>query len=145
MKFDPKAGNSLIPDGEYDAEIATAEETLSKSGKDMMKLSLKVWAGGGGPRIVFDYLVVPETIWRLKQIAAAIGKLEQYNAGEIHTSDLKGASVRVSVKTQPDKTGKYEDRNVIARYLAAEAGTGPANGPPAGNENGAPIDDDIPF
>lgn len=140
MKYDPKSASSLIPDGEYDAEIATAEEARSKSGKEMLKLTVKVWAGGGGPRTVFDYVVNPETLWRLKQIAGAVGKNDLFDSGEMGPREIQGESVRVAIKTQKDKKGQFEDKNVIARYLPAAAGV-------TQDESRRPAmgDDDIPF
>lgn len=138
MKFDPKSAYDLIPDGEYDAEIASAEERQSKSGKDMLKLTLKVWAGTGGPRIVFDYIVNPDSLWRLKQIAGVLGKKELFESGEMGASEIEGESVRVSIKTQKDKSEKFGDRSVVARYLPLVAG----------EQSRTPVpgtDDDIPF
>lgn len=139
MKFDPRAANTLIPDGEYDAEIAEAEDTTSKKGNAMMKLNVKVWAGNGGPRVVFDYIVDPHSIWKLKQIAAAIGKNDVFASGEMGPSHIRGESVRVAIKTQKDKTGEFEDKNVVARYLAPAAGSAGTGEAPSAS------DDEIPF
>lgn len=137
MNFNPKDASTLIQDGEYDGEIALAEETHSKAGSEMLKLTVRVWAGSGGPRTVFDYVVNPGGLWKLKQIASASGQMDKYEAGSMGAGDLNGVSVRVGVKTQKDKTGQFEDKNVIARYLAPAAGEG-NHGKPA-------ADEEIPF
>lgn len=137
MKYKPEDANSLIPDGEYDGEIAAAEDKLSKKGSEMIEAKVRVWAGGGGPRLVFDYIVNPGSLYKLKQIAAASGQMAKYETGAMGADDIRGISVRVSVKTQKDKTGDFPDKNVIARYLAPAAGEG-NHGKPA-------ADDDIPF
>lgn len=144
MKFNPKAASTLIPDGEYDAEIAAAEEAESKKGNAMMKLTVRVWAGGGGPRTVFDYIVDPHSIWKLKQIAAAIGKQDVFESGDMGPGEIAGESVRVAIKTQKDRTGQFEDKNVVARYLAPAAGMA-ANDTGASGAAGGDHDDNIPF
>ena len=143
MKFDPAAAVTLIPDGEYDAEIVSAEETKSKKGNDMWKLAVKVWTGGGGPRVIFDYIVNPGTIYKLKQLASALGKRDLFDSGDMGTQEVTGESVRVSIKTETDKTGQFEDKNVVARYLPQSAGvTHSQNGTAS---KGGVDDEEIPF
>lgn len=128
MRYEPKDANGiLIPDGEYDAEISEAVEKRSKSGNDMMELKVKVWANGGGPRIVFDYIVVPSSLYKLKQIAGATGQMSTFESGEMGVDEVRNKSVRVSIKTQADKEGKFPDKNVVARYLPQEAGAKPTH------------------
>lgn len=137
MRYDPKDADNLIPDGEYDGEIASAVEKTSKAGNDMTELKVKVWAGGGGPRLIFDYIVVPSSLYKLKQIAAATGQTPEFQAGRLGAADILGKSVRVAVKTQKGKDG-FDDKNVITRYLPQEAGSAPSH------EKSVP-DEDIPF
>ena len=139
MKFDPAQANTLIRKGEYDLEFAVVEQTKSKKGADMWKLTVKVWPGGG-VRTVFDYIVFPQGLWRLKQIAAACGLQDKFDSGEMETSDIQGKSARGAVDIKEDK--EFGDKNIITRYLPQDAG---APGPVAHNENGAPEGDDLPF
>lgn len=139
MNFDPSAANTLIVDGEYDAEIKLAEETRSKAGARMMKLTVNVWAGAGGPRTVFDYAVVPSTLWKLEQICAALDLTAKFKSGTVHPGDIMGKALRVAIKTQKDRTGSFPDKNIIARYLAAAAGR------PLTQEREPGSDDDIAF
>jgi hypothetical protein len=50
MRFEPKteaelARAALIKPGEYDFEVVNATEEISKSGNEMIKLRLKIFAG----------------------------------------------------------------------------------------------------
>lgn len=141
MKYDPKdADSNLIAEGEFDAEIKLAEDAYSKAGNEMMKLTIHVWAGAGGPRVVFDYAVVPGGVYKLKQIAAALGIMPKFESGSMGPPDIIGASLRVLVKTEKSK-GDFPAKNVIARYLpSASASPATAASPP-----GKIPDDDIPF
>lgn len=140
MKFDPKDAVNLIPDGEYDAEILDAEETRSKAGNDMMKLTVKVFPGGGD-RVVFDYAVVPKTLYKLKQLAAAVGEGAKFAAGELGPSDLRGKGCRVTIETEEGRNG-FDDKNTIRRYLPQVAGASP---PSRQTQSTPPGDDEIPF
>lgn len=138
MRFDPKDAVNLMPDGEYDAEIVDAEEQRSSKGNDMMKLTVRVFPGGG-PRIVFDYAVVPSTLYKLKQLAGAAGLADKFASGELQAEDVKGQSVRVTIGTEPAKNG-FDAKNKITRYLPQVAGEMP------GRSSTPPRhDDDIPF
>lgn len=143
MKYDPKdADSALIPEGEYDLEIKLAEDTHSKAGNEMMKLTINVWAGGGGPRVVFDYAVVPGGVYKLRQIAAALGIMPKFESGSMGPADVMGQSLRGLVKTEKGK-GDFPAKNVIARYLpSASASPATAASPP-----GKIPDDDseVPF
>ena len=135
MKFDPKeAANKLIQDGEYDAQIMNAEETVSRQQKPMMKLGVKVWAHGDTFAIV-DYAPIPKGLWKIRQICEALGLLATFETGHLDERILEGKHVRVFVKTRKDETGKYPDQNVITKYIAPAA----TGGLPAG------ADEDMPF
>lgn len=118
FNYNPKDATNLIPDGEYDAIVTIADEQESKAGNAMLKLSVKVWHGGR-ESIVFDYIVVPATVWKLKQLLSALGMSERFEAGSVVPKDLVGKTIRVFVKTREDKTGKYSDQNVITKYMAS--------------------------
>lgn len=142
MKFDPKQANTLIKKGEYDIEFSVVEQTKSKAGADMWKLTLKVWPGGG-QRTMFDYIVFPNGLWKLKQIAAATDQQAKFDSGEMEPGDIQGQSARATVDVKED--AKYGDKNIIVRYLPQAAGAHGTRQPSSHNENGAPIDDEIPF
>jgi hypothetical protein len=99
-RFDPNAGFDVPPPGKYRVRIEEAEETTSKAGAGMIKLSLKV---SGHPGTVFHYIVDNEYAqrnldklfdsfgitpgdfnylnWRGK-VGAAQLKAEQYNGND---------------------------------------------------------------
>lgn len=121
FNYDPKdAEAKLIPDGEYDAEVIEVEEQTSKAGNAMLKLTVKVWANGGSFH-VFDYVVNPATLWKLKQLSSAVGLMDKFQTGSMNPRELVGKSFIAGVKTKKDETGKYAPQNVIAKYASASA------------------------
>lgn len=154
MRFDPKteeelAAADLWPAGEYDFEVAEAEEQTSKSGNDMVKLTVHVFDAEGRRRTVFDYLVGTEKAqFKVRHFADAVGLIEQYNLGELLAEDIVGRTGRCKLNIKKDKSGQYPDQNAIADYLppkkaAVRLGVKPAPTRPA--PTAADLDDDIPF
>ena len=71
FEYNPKEVKSeymILNNGEYECEIVSAEETVSKAGNDMIKLVLCVYGNDGEQVRVYDYIVSPSTIYKLKSI-----------------------------------------------------------------------------
>jgi hypothetical protein len=121
MKFVPKtekeiAEENLWPAGEYSFEIIEAEDKVSKSGNEMIELTLRVFNSEGGFKIVNDYLL--EAIsYKLRHAAEVCGLLDNYNRGHLLANDFFGKTGFVKLKIDKDKEGKYPDKNGIADYI----------------------------
>ena len=114
MRFDPKDAAQIIPAGEYDAEVLSAEEKITKtSNKPMLKLVFKIFSGSS-EAMLNDYIVVPETVWKLKRLCEAAG-VEGFDSGEVNTAKLVGKGVRLKIKVKP-ATEKYPESNSVAGY-----------------------------
>ena len=120
MKFKPKTKEELdaadlMPKGEYDAEILSAEETKSKSsGKPMFKVKLGVYDAGGRQQWVFDYIVCDT--YKLPNIAKACGLFDRYEAGELSAEELQGRDVRVKIGIEP-ASGDFPAKNKVTDYV----------------------------
>ena len=141
MQYNPHdADPILLSDGEYDADILSAEEKTSKAGNVMLKLVVRIFHAGVpfGHILIDEYLVssVKGHLTKLKKLCKVIDF--NFDGGKIAPSDLEGRRIRVFVKTREDDTGKYDSKNVIVSYLSNES-------PPTNETSAAPADDDIPF
>ena len=150
MKFAPKSSeelalDGLFPAGKYPFEVIKSEDAVSKSGNEMVKLSLKVYGQGERVTTVFEYLMASNQ-QRLSQFCTFTGLAAKYEAGELEASDCEGRQGWVCVKIQPAKDG-YDPRNVVNYYCPKPEGT--VAGAPAGRLAATPsgLDDDqeIPF
>lgn len=124
MKFSPKTENeiksaNLLPAGEYDAEIGTAEDKVSAAGNEMIKLDVTVFDKGGGKHFIYDYLL-EAMAFKLRHAAEACGLLEKYEKGLLEADDFIGKSCTVKLKVDISKDVKYPDKNVIADYVVGE-------------------------
>jgi hypothetical protein len=152
MRFTPKTKEELesadlMPKGEYDAEILSAEETKSKSsGKPMFKVKLGVYDAGGRQQWVFDYIVCDT--YKLPNIAKACGLFDRYEAGELTAEELQGRDVRVKIGIEP-ASGDFPAKNKVQDYVykkdeSPEARpSAPAKASQHGPETEEP--DDVPF
>lgn len=118
MRFTPKTEaelNPVLPAGTYQAEIVSAEETVSKSGNEMLKLQVRVFHDEGSV-LVTDYLM--ESIaYKLRHFCEAAGILDIYERGELTDNDCVGHSVQVKLRIEKDKNGQYPDKNAISDYV----------------------------
>ena len=155
MKFTPTTEEQReprtfepFPAGEYDYTVEAAEDTTSKAGNEMIKLTLHVYNAEGHKRVLFDYLL-DSAAWKIKQFAASCGLLDRYDSGEIEAYEMVGKSGRLKLKIE--SSAEYGDQNKVAFYIAAKpAGTGytgrSAPAPVArGKSLADDLSDEIPF
>lgn len=126
--------------GVYDFEIRAAEDTVSKSGNDMVKLTVDIFNEEGRKQTIFDYLLesVP---YKLRHCVDVCGLGKQYDSGFLDAVEFEGKTGRCKLNIQKDKTGQYPDKNGIADYVVEEAPQ-PVKFRP---REMADLDDDIPF
>lgn len=121
MEFTPKSESEineerLFPDGVYDFEVQTAEDTVSKkSGKDMIKIALRVWGDNGGTNLITDYLMGGGMLYKLLHFCSATGLMAHYEAGTLCADDCVGRCGKVSLKVEP--AGQYPAKNTVKDYV----------------------------
>jgi len=137
MQFNSKsreelARESLTPPGEYDFEIISAEEKVSKvkadgsGGNPMIKLKLRVFVENGEIH-VYDYLVAGME-YKLANFCDAIGRSEDYDAGNIKADSLEGCGgklklvIEEAVKDEDTGEVKWPAKNAVKTYIAGKKG-----------------------
>ena len=150
FEYNPKEVKSeyaLLANGEYECEIVDAEETVSKAGNDMLKLVICIYGNDGEQVRVYDYIVSPSTIYKLKSICRCC---EIEFDGILDEQLLIGRRMRVLTKIEPERTveGKtYAERNSIVKYVSG-LGKKPTDiDPPVvpDDKDVKPLPDDVPF
>ena len=114
FNYDPKDAVQLVPEGEYEAVVFTAETGKTKKDDSKLGITSKVYGPEGRSPLVTDNIVAPFGIRRLKQLCAATGVA--FN-GEVNAQDFVGKNVKVKVIVKHDETGQYDDRNDIRAYM----------------------------
>jgi len=142
MKFDPSTADAnedmtheLLPVGQYKAHVEEAEETQSKAGNDMIKITLLIDHEGKEYRI-WDYITENAT-WKLSMLCKSISMVEQFATGNIDAGMLAGSDPLVTIKKKPAK-GEWPEGRTVKSY-------------DIGGEPHTPVvasvitDDDVPF
>ncbi|CAB4142492.1 Protein of unknown function DUF669 [uncultured Caudovirales phage] len=112
-----------IDEGTYEGIIKEVEVTQSKSGNDMIKVTVVIRDDVKqqfAKRKVWDYLVVTEkTKWKLNQVAKAIGMADGAKVATIQefAKSILWAAVKVKIKHEQDTyQGETKTRERIDRY-----------------------------
>jgi hypothetical protein len=135
--------------GDYDFIISTAEETLSKTGNEMLKLQLHVFNRDGDKRIVFDYILSSESAqWKARHMMESIGMARRYDQGVIEPREIEGKPGRCKLNFVP--AGQYPAKNSVADYLGPKGGelseaSKRIRQPAAAPAGSRDLDDEIPF
>jgi len=149
VRFQPKSEAEIQeenpfspwPPGVYDFEVTESEERTSKSGNDMIALTLKVYNKDGDSRTVFDYLL-PSILYKLKHAAEACGNADKYERGELTSVDFYSKTGRLKLRIDPAQNG-YAAKNAVQDYVVdSRSDTRPAVPQRATKDD---LADEIPF
>ena len=138
-EYDPKEADTTLPAGAYEAELLSAEPSISGNGKSMLTVTWRIiW--DDRQHNLKDRIVRPATVFKLKKIAEALGADADFDAGIFDLETHLGAIVRLTLNVKNDKN--FGDQNNVMAYdQASEIGRPPRqNGqePPQGHRNDAP-------
>lgn len=124
MKITPKTEEEIksafcLPEGEYPFEISAAEDTVSKSGNDMIKMTVRVFKADGNFNLVTDYLLASME-YKLRHACEACGVLDKYETGVLNGADFIGKEgvLKLSIR----KSDQYGDQNQIKDYVVQKDG-----------------------
>jgi hypothetical protein len=146
MQFTPKTESqlqeaTLWPAGEYDFEIVQATEKNSKAGNPMFELKLQMF-NGEKSRFLTDYIVCTME-FKLRHFFESIGRIKDYDSGNVDAGRLQGAAGRLVIKHEPAKDN-FPAKMVVKDYCKQAPKQHPNEAStPTSNE---PTDtDDVPF
>lgn len=158
LNYDPKDAALVLPAAQYQAIIEKVEDAYTKNtNKPMQKITYRVY-GPNCEVLITDYIVVPETLWKLKVLAKALGHQKAFDTGTFQADDFINSNVIVELAIK-EATDQYQECNVIKKVLPvatpqSTTQSQPARRPQPVNTSNAisPIsnrnefkEDDIPF
>lgn len=113
----------ILPEGDYEITVTAAEETMSKAGAEMIKLTLLEEEKNA---VFYDYLILKESsFWKIDQFRRAIGdSVKDGEDIEIDVQEWVGKSAKVHVRVEEWVKGDSKGKsNKVARWLSKD-GTG---------------------
>lgn len=120
MRYNPKDAITALPPGPYEAILQKCDESLSKKGNEMMTLTWKIIAGPNKSREVKDYIVSPATIYKLRNLARAMGKMVEFENASFQPGEFIGCHVTVDLGIEHSQG--FDEKNVIGAYIVPEVG-----------------------
>lgn len=121
MRFTPKSDEellNLLPDGEYDFFVKHAEDTVSKKGNEMIKITIGILDNNNKEHTLFDYLL-ESLAFKVKHFAQAIGIEEKYNSGGYDAADCVNKSGRCYITKDEAKDG-FQAKNSVKDYFKGD-------------------------
>lgn len=111
FNYNPKDAVECLAEGEYDAELTKVEEKVSKAaGNPMLEVTWTVMQNGRA-WTVRDYIVQPSGLFKLKMIARAWGKLDEFEAATFDLAAHTGKVARLYLTVQ--QSDGYADKNQV--------------------------------
>lgn len=130
MNFKPMSKQqlkNLLTEGNYEFEVMTATEKQSKSGNNMIALSLKVKGHNKDVHFINDWLLQPQDhedadnvknkIWKIRSFCYATGMVEKYEKGTLTEQDCLNKKGMAKIKVRVDNNG--DEVNSIGYYIEA--------------------------
>lgn len=120
FKYNPEDATSCLPEGEATLAIVKAEDKVSRAGNDMAVVTFDAFVGERKGRVT-EYVVNPTTLYKLKQIAKALGSkaLGEFDRGEFDPNAHAGETLRAVLAI--DSQDGFDDKNIVKKYLAPDA------------------------
>jgi hypothetical protein len=120
-EMDTQDGSSCWPAGDYDVTLIKVEETTSqKSGNPMEVWTFEAY-NDGRKQLIKEYVVIPAATFKIKQMAIALGRKDEFDSGSFHAEDHLGASF-IGTLSIEEGDANYDDKNRIAKLKPASSG-----------------------
>ena len=104
---DEKKTFTVIPEGQYPAEIVKVEEKITKNSDDMWKVQFKIIDGEYKGTSIFTYLVFNEGGYgNIKKLYKEIGGFDLAKTHNCVPSDVEGEKLLITVTI-----GEYTNKN----------------------------------
>lgn len=133
LNYNPKDANECWPCGEYEACLRGVMNGTSKtSGNEMETWTIEVFNDDGRKQVIKDYVTSPGGTFKIKQLAAALGKNDEFKDGTFQAEDYIRANFRVDLKVEAQDG--FDNKNRIAKFKPSTSST-PAANAPTGNGN----------
>lgn len=161
VDYNPKDAVQVWTEADYDATLTKVEDKTSKvkpdgsGGNPMQVWTFEVFHQDGRTQLISDYVVIPAATFKIKQLAIALGKKADFDAGQFQADDYIGAGVIVALTIEAQDG--FDEKNRIGKIKAPGADSpaqpslsrqAPAprmQQKPIPTEADQPIMEDIPF
>lgn len=129
FKYNPEDATSCLPEGDATLSIKSVEDKVSRAGNDMVVITFEAFVGER-KGLVTEYVVNPTTLYKLKQIAKALGPkaVGEFDAGKFDPAAYVGETLTAAIGIESQEG--FDDKNKVKKYLPKGTAAAPPK-PPA--------------
>lgn len=132
--------------GNYPFTVLSAEEGQSQNGNQMITLKLFIISPTGKEWKVMDWLLPSGTMaWRLRHFCKSVGRMAEYESGNLNTEGWKGVSGMAKVGNKIDDNGVTRLKIDDYIELPNTKSTGDVSCPQSGELHTVTTVDEPPF
>lgn len=142
ISYNPKDATTTWPDGKYNGVLEKVEDKYSQVGNPMNVQTFRAYTEDGREMVIKEYVTIPQGTYKIRQLAIALGRKVEFDAGTFQPEEHVGASLLLTLKTE-EQAG-YEPKNRIAKVEAAVS-NGATQGPIPKKPIPGISDSDVPF
>jgi hypothetical protein len=116
FQYDSKNAETAWEAGNYPAVFKGAIDGVSKStGNEMQTWTFEVFDNRNDRKQVIKEYVTASSLFKVRQLAQALGKSEDFKANNFYPEDHAGANVLVELKIE--QQDGFDDKNRIVKIL----------------------------
>src|SRR5688500_14139330 len=98
IQYNPKDASKCWDKGDYNAVLLTVEDGFSqKTGNPMQTWQVECYRDDGKKQVIKEHVVIPGALFKVKQLAQALGKVDDFNDGQFQPEDHIGANFTVAL------------------------------------------------
>lgn len=117
--YNPRDAVQVWPAGTYPGTLIEVKDGVSKvkpdgSGGNPMEIwKFRIYHEDGSEQVITDYVAIPKVVWKIKQLAIALGRKDEFEAGNFHAEDHINADIEVDLIV--DQQPGFEESNKIKK------------------------------
>lgn len=134
LDYNPKDAESAWPEADYDAILTGVKTTTSKvkpdgtGGNPMEVWTVQAYHPDGRTQDILEYVVIPGATFKIKQLAAALGKTREFEQGQFQAENYINASFTASLCIESQDG--FDDKNKVKKFKPPTRQPSPQNGAP---------------
>jgi hypothetical protein len=144
IDYNPKDAVQCWAPGDYQGTLIKVEDKTSKvksdgsGGNPMQVWTFRAYHDDGREQLISDYVVLPSATFKIKQLALALNKKSDFEAGTFQADDYINADVKLYLVV--DKQDGFDDKNKVKKVKSvrddASVGSSAPAPTPARNTGG---------
>jgi hypothetical protein len=137
----------VVPEGKYEVQADTWEQSESKQGNKMLKVVFKILGPEYQNRLIFEYFVLNNQVAlsRLKQWRIATGADGNDPLNGETIADQMQVPFSATVKVSKSTDDAYGDSNTISNFRPLEQSSAPSKAAEKSTADEGEDDSDMPF